>query len=65
MSQKLSPQALNIIFYTYSNFIKIIKKQMKEYEGKYEFERFKQLVENYVSGDIYEIWSLVKSAINQ
>lgn len=39
--------------------------QMKEYEGKYEFERFKQLVENYVDGDIYEIWSLVKSAINQ
>ncbi len=40
-------------------------KQMKEYEGKYEFDLFKQLIENYVDGDIREIWSLVKSAINQ
>ncbi len=40
-------------------------KQMKEYEGKYEYERFKQLVENYVDGDIYEIWSLVKTTINK
>ena len=40
-------------------------KQMKEYEGKYEFDLFKQLIENYVDGDIREIWSLVKTTINQ
>ena len=32
LNQKLSPQILNIIFYTYSLFIKLIKIQMKEYE---------------------------------
>ena len=40
-------------------------KQMKEYEGKYVFERFMHLVENYVDGNISEIWSLVKDSINK
>ena len=40
-------------------------KQTKEFEGKYEFDRFKHLIENYVDGDIYEIWSLIKTTINQ
>ncbi len=40
-------------------------KQMKEYEGKYIFERFIHLVKNYIDGDIHEIWSLVKTTINQ
>lgn len=40
-------------------------KQMKEYEGKYVFDCFKQLIKNYVDGDIYEIWSLVKTTINK
>ena len=40
-------------------------KQMKEYKGKYEYERFKQLIENYVGGDIREIWGLIKTSINK
>ena len=40
-------------------------KEMSEYEGKYVFERFMHLVENYVDGNIGEIWSLVKDSINK
>lgn len=40
-------------------------KKMREYEGQYDFSCFKQLVNDCTDGEINDIWSLVKDAINK